>query len=181
MDRLQPVGRLDADALQIRLVLLDLCRTNSKNPLLGGLLHLPVERGDDLVAAGIQLLLTPFGVCAENSHEEVAYSVHKVRCAHFLQRGGDQDDLFSSRRFNLRVGDRGGLLRNAARSGGLQEVEHDTASLCHCRVERDSDNSVLADNRVFTQVVGAWRLGDGREERSLAKGELVERLAKVLL
>ena len=181
MNCFQPVGRLDADALQIRLVLLHLCRTNSKDPLLGGLLHLPVERGDDLVATGVELLLATLGVGAENSHEEVAYSVHKVRCAHFLQRGGDQDDLLSSSCLNLRVGDDCGLLRNTARSGGLQEVEHDTASLGHRRVERDSDHPVCTDNRVLAQVIGARRLGDSGEQSRFAKGELVERLAEILL
>ena len=84
MDRLQPIGRLDPNALEIRLVLLDLGGSNRENPLLGGLLHPPVERGDDFVPASVELLLAAFSVGAENSYEEVAYAVHKVGRAHFF-------------------------------------------------------------------------------------------------
>ena len=93
--------------------------------------------------------MAPFGVGAENPYEEVAYAVDEVRGTHLDQRGGDQDDLLGSRGLNLRVGDRGGLLRNAALSGGLQEVQHDTSTLGNGRVERDADDPVCTDNRVL--------------------------------
>ena len=120
MNCFQPVGRFDADALQIGLIRLDLCRANSKDPLLGGLLHPPIERGDDLVAAGVKLLLATFGVGAENAYEEVTHAVDEVRGTHLNQGGGDQDDLLGSCSLNLGVGDRGGLLRNAALSSGFE-------------------------------------------------------------
>ena len=82
MNCFQPVGRFDADALQIGLIRLDLRRAHSEDPLLGGLLHLPVKRGDDLVAAGVELLLASFGVGAENPYEEVTHAVDEVRGTH---------------------------------------------------------------------------------------------------
>ena len=181
MNCFQPVRRFDADALQVVLICLDLRRANSEDPLLGGLLHPPIERGDDLVAAGVKLLLATFGVGAENAHEEVAYAVDEVWRTHLGQWRSDQDDLLGSRRLNFGVGDGGGLLWNAALSGGLQEIQHDAAPLGNCRVKRNPDHPVFSDDRVLAQVVGAWSLGDCREERSLAQGELIERLAEVLL
>ena len=119
VDGLQPVCGYDADALQIGLVLLDLRGANGEDPLLSSLLHPPIERRDDLVSATVKLLLATLGVGAEDPHEEVMHPIHKVRRTHFDQRGGDQDDLFSPRSLNLRVGDGGGFLWDTACSGRL--------------------------------------------------------------
>ena len=88
--------------------------------------------------------------------------------AHLAERGGDQDDLFGSRSLNLRVGDGGGLLRDAARSGGLEQIQNDTAALRHSRIKWYTNNAVFTHDRVFAKVVGARRLGDGREDGRLA-------------
>ena len=169
---LQPICRLwDAQRGQIRLVVRHLSGEDSSSPLIRALLHRPIERGDDLVAVGVELGADAWIVWADNSSRRLANNVDEVWCAHLAEGRLNQGDALRCGGINLLISDVGGFKWDAIALGVTQQVEHYGAPLGNSTVEWDVEESILPTNCSEAQVKFARCLWDGGKERRLAQGE----------
>ena len=153
------------------------------DPLLGDPLHLVVERGDHLVAAGIDLLA--LGLAAEQLAELLAHLPHEVGSAPRIRPLLGEDHGLRLGRLEVRVRVRAaGQVR-----ARLHELEDLVAAAHHLGVLRDDEPSldlallvrVLLLDGVLDEVVGGGRLRDAGEEGVLGEREILEVLLPVAL
>ncbi len=153
------------------------------DPLLGEPLHLVVERGDHLVAAGIDLLA--LGLAAQELAELLAHLPHEVRCAPRIRTLVGEDDGLGLGRLEVRVRVRPARQVRAR----LHELEDLVAAAHHLGVLRDDQARldlavlvrVLLLDGVLDEIVGGGRLRNAGEERVLGEREVLEVLLPVAL
>ncbi len=122
------------------------------DPLLGGLLHVVVERGDDPVPAGVHLRAVGRVVRAEHLGQVAAHLPHELRCLPGRRDLADQLDGFLLGRFVF--GD--GVLVAGQRAARLHQVEDLVAALDDLRVLRDDElevGALLAVRHVRVEAV----------------------------